>query len=313
MMQSFVLPDLGENIDAVDVSAVLVAKGDTVRKDQPVLEVETEKASLEVPVPYDGVVVDVLVTDGAKVRIGDPVLTIDSAVEVASASAEPAEPEPAASTGDGGASTETPVAPAPEETPAVTKPAVPRSEASTSVARVDASSPSAARPLADPIPASPSVRRLAREIGVDLAAVDGSGPGGRISRDDVKTHAKSMLTGGATAVSASATALPDPERFGPVRREAIGNVRKATAANLARAWSTIPAVTQFDHADVTELEVLRKKWSKRPSLDGNKLTVTAILLKVAASALHRFPRFNAALDLQRGELVYREYVHLGVA
>ncbi len=129
----------------------------------------------------------------------------------------------------------------------------------------------------------------------------------------MKLHAKSLLSGaGPTALSAAAE-LPDLARFGAIHRESLGNVRKATARNLSRAWNTIPAVTQFDHADVTDLERLRKHWAGRASLDGQKLTVTAILLKVVAAALKRFPRFNTALDLEHGELIYREYVHLGVA
>ena len=298
MSKSFVLPELGENIEAVDVSALLVKVGDQVRKDQPILEVETEKASLEIPAPFSGVITEVLINEGDKISIGQALFHYD-----AGSSAETPEPAPPAVV-DPPAEIE-PAPPVVEPAP-LTPPAPPAPPVSKMVEAPPES-------LGDPVPAAPSVRRLAREIGVDLARVQGGGPGGRISREDVKLHAKSLLSGSGPAGPTALAELPDLARFGPVRRESLGNVRKATARNLARAWNTIPAVTQFDHADVTDLERLRKQWTGRASLDGQKLTVTAIILKVVASALKRFPRFNTALDLEHGELIYREYVHLGVA
>jgi pyruvate dehydrogenase E2 component (dihydrolipoamide acetyltransferase) len=164
------------------------------------------------------------------------------------------------------------------------------------------------------VPAAPTVRRFARELGVDISRVSGSGAGGRISIDDIKAFAARMLSQTAASPTGAATPdLPDLAAFGAVRREPMSKIRQVTARNLARAWVTVPQVTNHDQADITGLEALRKQYRGRVESAGGKLTVTAILVKVVASALKLHPTLNAAVDLGRLEIVYRDYVHVGVA
>ncbi|MBI3024109.1 MAG: 2-oxo acid dehydrogenase subunit E2 [Candidatus Tectomicrobia bacterium] len=173
--------------------------------------------------------------------------------------------------------------------------------------------PAAAR-LPGPVPAAPSVRRLAREAGVDIGQVPGTGPGGRISAGDVKSFARQVRpVSGPAAQAPVQPPLPDFSKWGPVEAARMDGIRQATARSTSRSWSLIPHVTQFDRADVTELEDLRKKYAPKAEAAGGKLTVTAVLLKVAAAALRAFPKFNASVDAQAGEVIYKKYVHVGVA
>jgi len=169
-----------------------------------------------------------------------------------------------------------------------------------------------ARPLA---PAAPSIRRLARELGVDINQVSGTGPGGRISEADVKAHAKSLISqpGARAGTLFAAAPLPDFTRWGDVERQAMSNVRRKTAERMSYAWSTVPQVTQYDKADVTTLEELRKRYGQRAEEAGGKLTVTAVALRVVASALKIFPQFAASIDAGRNEIIYKKYFHIGVA
>ena len=170
-------------------------------------------------------------------------------------------------------------------------------------------------------PAAPSVRRFAREIGIDINQVPGSGPGGRISTEDVKNHARQISRGlkrqGEVPLTAAgqieAPPLPDFSKWGEVERELMSNVRRTTAAHMSTAWSTIPHVSQSDKADITELEKLRKRFGGRAEEAGGKLTTTAILLKIVACALKRFPQFNASVDMTKHEIIYKKYCHIGVA
>jgi len=176
----------------------------------------------------------------------------------------------------------------------------------------------AGRPVPAPtaaVPAAPSTRRAARELGVDIAQVQGSGPGGRISMDDVKTYARSVITtgGGGPYGAQSGGPLPDFTKWGDVDRQPMRAIRRKTAEHMALAWATIPHVTQFDKADITALEDLRKKYSKRVEAGGGKLTITAITLKVVAAALKVFPHFNASVDIANEQVVYKKYVHIGIA
>jgi len=294
MPQEFKLPDLGENITAADVLSVLVKVGDEIVVDQPVLEIETDKATIEVPSSVAGKVTNIHVKPGAKAKVGEAVLTVEG-------SGAPAAKKPAAAPPP-----EKKPEPAPEKKP---EPVAekPKPAPVTAPKTNGASRPSTGR-LA---PASPTVRRLAREIGVDINAVKGSGPAGRISHEDVKVHARTRMRGGGGAIPVpQAAPLPDFSKFGAVEREAMNNIRKATARQMGVAWSTVPMVTQFDRADITDLEVLRSQLQKRSQA---KLTVTAILLKIVASALKKFPKFNASLDLAKEEVVFKKYFHVGVA
>jgi pyruvate dehydrogenase E2 component (dihydrolipoamide acetyltransferase) len=170
-----------------------------------------------------------------------------------------------------------------------------------------------------PVPAAPHVRRLAREVGVDIYDVKGTGPGGRISEDDVKAHAKALLFAAATAAAAPRAGhfaqpqLPDFAKWGKIERVSMRGVRRKTAEHLAEAWNTIPHVTQHDRADITELEQLRARFAPKAEEAGGKMTVTAIALKVCAAALKVFPQFNASIDIEKEEIVYKQYINIGVA
>jgi pyruvate dehydrogenase E2 component (dihydrolipoamide acetyltransferase) len=167
------------------------------------------------------------------------------------------------------------------------------------------------------VAASPSVRRLARELGIDIQQVTGSGPASRVSADDVKAHAKQLLLGRVTGTAAQAGGampqLPDFSQWGEIATEPLSNIRRATAKNLAAAWATIPHVTQFDRADVTQLESMRKRFNGREEARGRKLSTTAIVVKTVAMALRRYAKFNSSLDLMNDVIIYKKYCHVGVA
>ena len=297
MALTITLPELGEGVDSVDVVAVLVSVGDTIEEDQSLIEVETEKASVEVPSTVAGTVVEILVSAGDTLGEKAPIMTLDPAAAPAGAEPEAAEtpeiPEPA----DESSSEE---AAEPEPTAAVESTPPP---------------PVVARENMKTVPAAPTVRRFAREVGVDISQVKGSGSGGRISIEDVKAHANRILSGssGGSAAPQAAAELPDLARFGPVRREPMSKVRRLTADNLTRAWLTAPQVTNHEKADITDLEAFRKAYKDRVVEAGGRLTMTAILVKIVASALRMHPSLNAAIDMASSEIVYRESIHVGVA
>ncbi len=312
---AFELPELGEGIESGDVVNVLVAAGDRVVQDQPLIELETDKAVIEVPAPVNGVVQTMHVQSGEKANVGQLIVTFETEISEAAAPASTApeaampEPEPAP-----------PAAQAPE--PAVAEPAPPAPpQAVPPPVTAPIGRPESATAQRLPAAASPSVRRLAREVGVDINEVNGSGPGGRISVDDVKMHARRLLTdtggyhatAGAAAAEPRAITLPDFSRWGEVEHQAMTSVRRATAEHMAQAWATIPHVTQHASADVTALEQLRKRYSPRAEAAGGRLTVTAIALKVVTAALKLFPQFNASIDMARQEIIYKHYYHIGVA
>jgi pyruvate dehydrogenase E2 component (dihydrolipoamide acetyltransferase) len=309
-VQEFKVPELGENVEQGDVTRVLVKVGDTISRDQAVVELETDKATIEVPSSVAGVVKDIKVKAGDKVKVGAVILTVDengagasaaAAAPKAEAKPEPKQQEKAAEKVVSMPKREAPPPPAAAPEPPSPAPQAPARQAQ---------SPAA--------PASPSVRRLAREIGVDINEVHGSGPGGRISDDDVKEHARRILSsvGSALARPAGAPAsvpLPDFEKWGPVERQPMSNIRRKTAEHLSHAWNMIPHVTQFDKADITPMEELRSKFRKQVEQAGGNLTVTAVLVKVLAAAVKQFPQFNSSLDLENSAIVYKKYINVGVA
>jgi pyruvate dehydrogenase E2 component (dihydrolipoamide acetyltransferase) len=320
MPTDFNLPELGENVTAGDVLRVLVKPGDMLAKEQPVLELETDKATIEVPSSIAGQVKDIKVKAGDKVKVGQAILTVDDGA--AAKAAAPAPAPTAAKESQASAS-----APEPTPAPALAAPkpgARPAPEARPSPSGSDnvvdfsrgARAPQEPPPQADvpAAPAAPSVRRMARELGVDINVVPGSGDGGRISVDDVKAYAKRLLAAGAPGSPAAVReALPDFSRWGEVERQEMRGVRRKTAEHLAAAWASIPLVTQCDLADITNLEELRRKYGKQVDAAGGKLTVTAIAVKIVAAALRVFPQFNASVDMGAGELILKKYVHIGIA
>lgn len=308
------LPELGENIHSGNVVKVLVKPGDKIEKDQPVIELETDKATIEVPSSQSGTVKEVRVKEGGKASVGEVILIFGG--DSAQAEAPPAE---IANKEEAKPEEKVVEKPAPEpKRKAQDQPqaaaAVGSNQAPPPLYPLPAPEPAEA---AHPAPAAPSVRRFSREIGIDINQVPGSGPGGRISIQDVKNFAKSLNQAAsqkmAPGIVLAGGALPDFSKWGQVERQAMNNIRLKTAQHLSLAWNTIPQVTQFDKADITELEAHRKDFSAKVESAGGKLTVTAILLKVAASALRVFPQFNASIDMTRNEIVYKKYIHVGVA
>ena len=324
MATEFRLPELGENIEAGDVLKVLVAVGDVIKADQPVLELETDKATIEVPSPVGGTVKSLHVKDGQKLKVGGLILTVEEDAAAPAAMKAPTKVEAARQTGvkaDAQAPVAAVAAKKEEPRPAVKaaeRPAAPPAPRRAPLPETRPAPPPPHEPEIPRVaaPASPSVRRLARELGVSIDEVPGTGPDGRISEDDVKAYVKMMMTTPAappTGAPLAAAPLPDFSRWGEVERQPMKSVRRKTAQHLAQAWSTIPHVTQYDKADITELEQLRKKYEAEAEAAGGKLAMTAIAVKVIASALKVFPQFASSLDLAREELVYKKYVHIGVA
>ncbi|HYM24514.1 MAG TPA: 2-oxo acid dehydrogenase subunit E2 [Vicinamibacterales bacterium] len=315
-MTDFTLPELGENISAGDVLRVLVKPGDTIAKDQPVLELETDKATIEVPSSVAGQVKDVRVKAGDKVKVGQAILSVDDgakptekAVPTSSEREPSGERSAKASRSDHGEA----VAANTAQNTAADKPGATNKVVDISRGARPAEPEPAPASEFPPAPAAPSVRRTARELGVDINQVAGSGDAGRISVDDVKAHVKRIVSGGGGGRAAAAEPLPDFTRWGQVERQPMRAVRRKTAEHLTAAWATIPHVTQCDLADITALEESRRKYAKQVEAAGGSLTVTAIAVKIVATALKVFPQFNASLDVEAGEIVSKKYVNIGIA
>jgi pyruvate dehydrogenase E2 component (dihydrolipoamide acetyltransferase) len=298
MIRDVQVPTIGENIESGDVVKVLVSKGDTVDVDQSLIELETDKAVVEIPSPYKGKVAEILVRSGDTVKIGQAIIKIYSDEAKESKEKRSAKSD----------------RPAPKASAPSTPAEAPKSRAEQSTAVADESEPEPDTYVAAPSsPAAPSVRRLARELGVELERLKGTGSSGRITADDVRGFVKTSVTRAAEPLLAKAVALPDFSRWGTVDREPLNKVRRITAESTTRAWTTIPHVTQHDDADITGIEEFRKKHAQEVEAAGGKLTMTAILLPILASALKTFPRFNASLDAPAGELILKKYYNIGVA
>ncbi|MGH9603022.1 MAG: 2-oxo acid dehydrogenase subunit E2 [Terriglobales bacterium] len=304
-MADFTLPELGENVHSGELVKLLVSVGDVIAKDQPVIELETEKAAVEVPSSVAGRVSKIHVKVGEKIKVGQPILSVDDAKGATAAKPTAAAP-PAA-----------PPKPAPAPPPAakVAEPAPPPVPAPAAPTLAPPAGPSGPAKL---VAAAPSVRRMARELGVDITEVKGSGPASRIQPEDVREHAKQIILraragAGATAPGVAAKLLPDFTKWGPVDRQPMKAIRRATAVNLSYAWNTVAHVTQYDKADIGRLDHMRAEFAKKAESAGGKLTMTAIALKVVASAMKIHPQFAASIDMQREEIVYKKYYHVGVA
>ncbi|MBK7974963.1 MAG: 2-oxo acid dehydrogenase subunit E2 [Deltaproteobacteria bacterium] len=363
------LPELGENVESGQVVRIMVAPGDVIESGQSIIELETDKAAIEVPASAGGTVEAVLVKMGDVVEVGQVLLTL---ADGAAAAAKPSDGRKPSVTGPRAAEAEssTPSAPPPPAAKPDSEAAVARAEKD--AVAVDEDEPSApaspparaaskaaphaaprapepppVQPPAEPrsaepgdteaggadeasspvpsrlAPAPPSVRRLARELGLDVNRVPGSGPAGRVSLEDVKAHARRLLTSApprapsperaATAGGGAVPPLPDFAEWGEIERQPMSNVRRLTAERMSRAWSVIPQVTNFDHADVTELEALRKRFAETHRQRGVRLTLTPIILKAASIALTEMPQLNASIDMERQEIVLKHYRHIAVA
>jgi len=316
-VSEFKLPELGENVHQGDLVRLMISPGAQVSEGQPVMELETDKAVVEVPSSVSGTVKDVLVGQGEKVKVGQVIFTLEAGATSRANPQQPSQPEEphdharaafqAALQSEG--KTEEQALP----------PDQPRSETVTTFTMPLNLDRSAGVEHRGPVPAAPHVRRLARELGIDIHNVPGSGPGGRISEADVKGFGKSVIagavsgTGTAAATHVRQPALPDFSKWGKIERVSMRGVRRKTAEHMWEAWSAIPHVTQQDKADITELEQLRQRFGPKAAEAGGKMTVTAIALKVCASALKIFPQFNASIDMEKEEVVYKQYINIGVA
>jgi len=345
MATEFKIPELGENVSAGDVVRVLVKAGDQLAKDQPVLELETDKATIEVPSNVAGTVKEIKVKPGDKVKVGQLVLTVAEGAEAAEGAEKPkAQPQAAAT--EGGMSQKAAAEPKADEggearakadrgegqaePPDAQEADAPKPKRGEVVdisrgarAQQPLPAPAAEEPAGPTAPAAPSVRRMARELGVDIRSVTGSGEGGRISVEDLQQYVKGVMSGAGPAQQAGSASpggagivsqpLPDFSKWGEVERKPMSNIRRKTAEHLGHAWHVIPHVTQHDKADITDLETLRKQYSPQAETLGGKMTMTAIALKIVAGALKKFPQFNASIDQARNEIVYKKAIHIGVA
>lgn len=289
----FKLPQLAEGIDTADVAQVLVKVGDTIEAGQVVMELETDKAVMELPCPQAGKVSKVLVKSGDTVKTGQAILVIDA---VAGGSAPPAA---------------SPAAPAAAAPPAPSRNGGPATSAAAPAARSSAA-PTSSTALAElPVAAGPATRRLARELGITLAQVRGSGPGGRITQEDVAKAYAARSGGGGGGVSIPP--LPDFSSYGPTSRVALSKLAKTAAANLSRAWQIIPHVTQHDLADITETEAARKRYQDSVAKGGPKVTMTAVAMKAVVACLQEFPNFNSSFDSATNEIVVKDFFNIGIA
>ena len=301
----FNVPSLGDGIDSADVAEILVSVGDELGPGDILMELETDKAVVELPLDSGGVIEEILISEGDTIKVGQHILTVKVGGAAPAASAPTSEPPaPAAST-----TTATPPAKEPTivETTAVAAPA------------------SSTKTDGPPPPAAPSTRRLARELGVNLREVSGTGPGGRILTENVHAFVKQRMTSPASnlpAVTGGAAAggmalapppLPDFTNFGDVRREKLSKLGRTAAENLTTAWHVIPHVTQQDVCDITDLEAARKKFGAGAGAKGPKVTMTAIAMKALATCLEAFPKFNSSLDPETMEIVYKDFINIGCA
>ena len=299
--ETVTVPDLGD-IDGAEIIEVSVAAGDVLEAEQVIAVLESDKASLEIPVPQAGTVESVIIKVGDKVSTGDPLLTL------------------AVSGGD--------VAPEAKENTATSSASVSQTSASdkqeqnkqeqAKPAQTSTAIPAAANPPGKAVHAGPAVRKLAREMGVDLGQVPGTGPKDRILKEDVHAWVKQRLesqSAPATGSGGMSLDLPDIDfsQFGDVEREELNKLRKVSAQNLHRSWLTIPHVTQHDNADITDLEAFRKQQNKALEREGVKLTMLAFLVAACAKALKEFPRFNSSLENSGEALIHKHYINIGIA
>lgn len=289
------LPKLGEGADSGTVVNLFVGDGDEVKKGQTILELENEKAVAPIPSPADGKISKLRVKVGDKISVGQVILTLGGP-------AAPTQEKPAEQ---------------PESKAEEAKPAAPEEPSEVSEPAANGQAAPAVSKSGFPPPAAPSIRKLARDLGIDLTRVKGSEHGGRIVLKDIRAYIQ-RLQQLATQPKPGKPSKPAPEsvdfsKWGPVSKKPLTQLRKTIAERMTESWTTIPHVTQFDEADITDLMELRKKLSPQYEAKGARLTFTCFALKVVASALQKFPVFNSSLDEATHELVLKQYFHIGLA
>jgi pyruvate dehydrogenase E2 component (dihydrolipoamide acetyltransferase) len=310
------IPDLGDFKD-VAVIDVLVKPGDKIQVDTPLLTLETEKATMDVPSTQAGTIEKLHVGKGSKVSAGSLIATVasDGAAEPP-ATAPPAAPVPSREVAASPPAAKGAIAAASSPSPAAPSPAAPSPAAPATMAAAPAPIDEVSFAGAH---ASPSVRRFARELGVDLGRVKGSGRKGRVTEDDVKGFVKSLMAPGGAPVGAAAAgglpkvSVPDFAQFGPVNIQPLSRVQRISGPRLHASWVNVPHVTQFDEADITDLERLREELKPKAEAAGFKLTPLAFIVRACVKALQRFPLFNASIDASGESLVYKKYIHIGFA
>ncbi len=342
MIKEIKLPEIADNVDEATILEIRVAVGDKIEKDDTIAELESDKAAFELPSDVSGTVKEIKVSEGDEVKVGQVVITVETEE---TASSQPSRDDGTGSPKEEESETsqeeespqerdkEKAASPQPslksgpsspkegeEEKEAAEEKEEEKEEEGEKEKEKEDKKQTSVKEKEDKssreqeVAASPSVRRLAREIGVDIYNVEGTGPENRITTDDVKAFAKAALTGKDQGGPATGDfKLPDFSKWGEIRREKMDSIRRRTATRMVDSWQSIPHVFQFDKADVTQLESFRKKYGKHVEKEGGKLTVTSILLKITAQALVQFPDFNASLDLKNQEVIYKDYVHIGVA
>ncbi len=332
MSTNFILPDLGEGIHEAEILNVMVSEGEQVKEDQPIFEVETDKAVVQIPSPYSGTIEKIHVKQGQLVTVGSVMVSFN-----VHAQKEVQAMVPARSAQD----------PGPRIAPETTK-----KNGKTGQQKDSANTTTTSQ--TGPVPCAPATRRLARELGVDLKLVKGSGPGSRVLAEDIKKFARQgggsdLGTAGSatpngqkrntireTSISlqtkyggsgdeqkhsaedfqrmgAQPVQLPDFTKYGPVERIPLKSIRRKIALNMSQAWTHIPHVTHGDEADVSELTAFLAKYQGALKARGGKLTLTVFVLKAIAESLKQFPQFNASLDEQSGEIIFKHYYNIGVA
>ncbi len=344
MTKEIKMPDISEDADSGTVVEILVKEGDTIEEEQSIVAIESDKASVEVPSPEGGTVKEIKIAEGDELKVGDVILVLemdgngeadeDEDTEEDKADNKKKKKKPAKQK-DNEAEEDTDEEETEEKEEEVTARKEPKEKkkpqkddeeepadeadeeegkSSDQQETTEASKPQDKESRQE-VPAAPSVRRMSRELGVDIYQVKGSGRGGRITADDVKAYADNGKQSGGkeSKTPQQETALPDFAQWGDIRREKMSGIRKATARSMADAWQTVPHVTQFDKADITKLQEYTAQYEEKAAKAGGKLTITAILLKVSAAALRAFPKFNASVDIDKQEVIYKKYYHIGVA
>lgn len=327
MAIEFKLPEVSEGVESADVAEILVSEGDVIEAGQVVMEVETEKAVVEVTCPHAGKVTKIHVAQGDSVEVGGVLLSI----ETSEPAKKPEKAEPPKNDNDKPKSekkAEAKKSPWPEKAEKSPIKGKVEPDMSKGIEQHGAMDPAVAHELTTaliwkedhagpPPPAAPSTRRLARELNVDLKVVKGSGSGGRITQDDVKAHVRSRsLVPKAKDVVApmgDMPALPKFDQFGTTKRQALNKIARTSANHLSMSWRTIPHVTQHELADVTDMEAARKAFMNGVGKNGPKITMTAIIIKACVAPLKLYPHFNSSLDTEANELILKSYYHIGVA
>jgi pyruvate dehydrogenase E2 component (dihydrolipoamide acetyltransferase) len=306
-VKDILVPDIGD-FEGVEVIEILVSPGDSISVEDPLVSLESDKAAMEIPSPQAGTVKEVKVSIGDKVSEGDLLLTMEVAAdETAPAAEQPAAEAPAKET------------PAPADVPDKAPATAPAPAAPQKPALENRPPPVAPTPVDEAgfrkAHASPSVRKFARELGADLGQITGSGAKGRILKDDVTAFVKKIMTSGGAAGGLGVAPMPeiDFSQFGAIETQPLTRINRLTGEFLHRNWVTVPHVTQFDEADITELEKFRKQLNEEHKNEGIRVTVLAFLMKALVSALKEYPRFNSSLDATGENLILKKYIHIGVA